>query len=343
MCLYYPGEGYYTSPKEKIGKNGDFYTSANVSGLFGAMIGRQLEEMWNLTGGKEFIVVEYGAGTGMLCHDILDYLKGNRKFYSRLTYCIIEKSPVMREKEKSLLQEKVCWCNSIHELPAFTGCVLSNEVVDNFSVHRVMMRDVLMEIFVDYKEEGFTEVMKPATKELATYFAELNVVLPEDFCTEINLEAIEWIKEIGNCLKKGYVLTIDYGFPSSKLYHPRRCNGTLLCYHKHTLNDQLYKNIGEQDITSHINFSALSHWGYKNDLIPVGFTSQASFLVNLGWQDYLNKTLLQHGDNYQKLRQYSFLKYTLLLDMGQKFNVFIQGKSIPGTKLKGVKDNIAVL
>ena len=342
MCLYYPKYGYYTSLKDKIGMNGDFYTSSSICSVFGAMIGRQLEEMWTLTGKKEFTIVEYGAGTGMLCHDILDYLKAGSTLYSCLNYCIIEKSPVLQEQQKKCLQEKVSWCNSIDDIAGITGCILSNEVIDNFSVYQVVMKDELMEVFVDYKD-SFYEVLKPARQELIDYFSELNVTLPKDFRTEINLEAIEWIKGIAGCLKKGYLLTIDYGFPSSELYSVRRRNGTLLCYHGHTINYQFYNNIGEQDITSHINFSALSHWGSKNGLVPSGFINQASFMVNLGWQDYLNKILLQHCDSYMKFRQYSFLKYTMLLDMGQKLNILIQHKGVPDKRLKGVRYNSACL
>ena len=111
MALYYPGLGYYTNATDKIGKNGDFYTSSNLTPVFGAMIGKQLEEMWRLTGEDNFTIVEYGAGTGMLCHDILNYLHDNSDLYKRVRYAIIEKSGSMREKENTLLHEKVSWYN----------------------------------------------------------------------------------------------------------------------------------------------------------------------------------------------------------------------------------------
>ena len=100
ICLYYRGLGYYTSNRTQLGKEGDFYTSACLTPVFGAMIGRQLEEMWHYLGEGAFTIVEYGAGTGSLCHDILEYLQGNKKMYDELRYCIIEKSPMMRSIEK---------------------------------------------------------------------------------------------------------------------------------------------------------------------------------------------------------------------------------------------------
>ena len=107
MSLYYPELGYYTSIDDKIGKNGDYYTSSDLTSIFGAMIGTQIEEMWEIAGMEPFTIIEYGAGTGLLCHDILEYLKNNTKLYDELNYCIIEKSAVMREKQKKRLHEKV--------------------------------------------------------------------------------------------------------------------------------------------------------------------------------------------------------------------------------------------
>jgi SAM-dependent MidA family methyltransferase len=302
------------------------------------MIGKQLEEMWIITGRKEFAVIEYGAGTGMLCHDILDYCQNIPAFYKCLRYYIIEKSPFMRQKEKEHLTGKVSWINSIRDIGPLTGCILSNELVDNFSVHRVLMEDELMEIFVDHKN-GFVECLMPAQDSLKDYFSVLNVALPRGFSTEINLEAIEWIKEIAGCLKQGFVITIDYGYSSSELYRDCRRNGTLLCYYQHTFNDQLYENIGRQDITAHINFSALSVWGSKNGLNTCGFTRQAFFLLALGWEEYLRKILLERQDDHFNFKQYAFLKYTSLIDMGQKFKILVQGKGVRNVKLKGFTQN----
>jgi len=338
IALYYPEKGYYTSPKNKIGKSGDFYTSSNLTPAFGAIIARQLEEMWEISGGNDFTIIEYGAGTGVLCHDILDYLKNNRKLYDQLNYCIIEKSPVMREKQKTHLHEKVSWHDTIRDISEITGCILSNELLDNFSVHQVVMEDELMEVFVDYKD-GFVELLKPAKKALTDYMAELNVVLPKGFRTEINLEATQWIKEIATSLKKGYVITIDYGYPSNELYSQRRSTGTLLCYNKHTITDDPYLNIGDQDITCHVNFSALCRWGFKNGLICCGLTNQTNFLLALGFKDYLIKTLtLEPGQDMISLaKKEVFLSHTLLVDMGQKFKVLIQSKGIAKQKLSGLK------
>lgn len=336
MSLYYPRLGYYTSKGEKTGTEGDYYTSPYLTPIFGAMIGRQLEEMWEATGKETFTIVEYGAGTGKLCHDILDYLKNNPDFYARLNYCIIEKSLVMRKKEQAYLHENVSWHDTIHDIPEITGCILSNELVDNFAVHRVIMDDELMEIFVDYNN-SFSEVLRPASQELKDYLKELDIVLPKGFQTEINLQATQWITEIAQSLKKGYVITIDYGFPSAELYtHQKRC-GTLICYNKHTINEHPYDDIGNQDITTHVNFSALCHWGLKYGLACCGLTSQANFLLGLGFKEYLRKMATPNENPIKTIQKEALLTQALLLDMGMKFKVLIQQKGNMKKELRGLQ------
>lgn len=340
MCLYYPELGYYTSVHNTIGSNGDFYTSSYLTPAFGAMMARQLEEMCSILGEDVFTVIEYGAGTGLLCIDILNHLKLNNELYDRLHYCIIEKSPAMREIEKANLIrnnicEKVSWHDSIHDIPGITGCVISNELVDNFSVHQVVMNDGLKEVFVDY-DNGFIEQLHPAGHTLSEYMSELNIVLPEGFRCEINLEAIKWINEIAACLKKGYVITIDYGYSAAELFCERHSRGTIVCYHNHTVNDCPYDNIGRQDITSHVNFSALDHWGMKSGLCNCGFTSQAGFLLGLGLNEYLIQTMNQ-SKTLSDLKRNALLKYLLLIDMGDKYKVLIQQKRAPQQALTGLK------
>ena len=335
ISLYYPEIGYYSSARDKIGWNGDYYTSPHLTCLFGEMIAKQLEEMWRIQGSEKFSIVEYGAGTGVLCHNILARLKLNKKLYNQLNYCIIEKSDTMCRKEKKILNEKVSWHNSIQELAPVTGCILSNEVVDNFSVHQVVMTDELMEVFVDFKNDFF-ELLMPASEILKNYLREFKIRLDDNFHTEINLQAIDWIKEIGKALQKGFVLTIDYGFPSFELYNHQRRNGTLLCYYRHRINDCPYINIGEQDITTHVNFSALNHWGLKNGLQCTGFTNQACFLLALGFTEHLRRLEQKEKQAGTTVANVALLN-SLLLDMGTKHKVFIQHKNLSKPQLTGLK------
>lgn len=337
MALYYPGEGYYTSARDKLGEAGDFYTSPYLTALFGGMLAGQLEEMWQKLGCEPFTIVEYGAGTGLLCRDILHRLSANQELYDHLQYYIIEKSDFMREKERRLLPDKVRWINSVDEIASVTGCILSNELLDNFSVHQVLMLDELMEVFVGYENGEFSEELRPASEALKNYLSQLGVTLPRGYRTEINLEATEWIGRISAALKKGFVLTIDYGYPSSVLYSKKE--GTLMCYHEHRTNHNPYNFIGEQDITSHVNFSALDYWGHINGLACCGYTTQTHFLQGLGITSQLQKMeAAELPDVDAAARQQRLWQMrTLLLDMGRKFKVLIQCKGIGKTYLSGMQ------
>jgi SAM-dependent MidA family methyltransferase len=335
MALYHPEHGYYMASREKIGSKGDFYTSCSLGPVFGAMIAKQLVEMWHFSGEEYFTIVEFGAGDGTLCHDILDYFRNYTDLYERLNYVIIEKSPFMREKEKIHLPEKVCWHDRLETVGAFIGCVLSNELVDNFAVHQVVMQDELKEVFIE-ECNGLVEVLRPANAELKAYFEILNVELPIGYRAEVNLEAAAWLENISRYLRKGFVLTIDYGYTSGELYNSRRSRGTLLCYQNHQVNELFYENVGKQDITSHVNFSGLCHWGQQHELSCCGLTSQAEFLLALDFKGYLRQQVNEEKDVLQLALQESRLTRTLLIDMGSKFKVLIQQKGMPAAHLTGL-------
>ena len=335
MALYYPALGYYTSESTKIGKQGDYFTCPQMTPVIGMVLGKQLAEMWRQSGEKYFTIVEYGAGEGYLCYDILQYLQKTSKHYDRLRYCIIEKSGAMRYKQQTRLPANVEWHDTLESVGPVTGCVLSNELVDNFAVHRVVMQQALQEIYLDY-QDGFVEVLQPAGPHLNDYFGELGVQLPNGYQAEVNLEAIDWMKAIGATLKKGYVITIDYGYSSDELYNECRRNGTLICYQKHQLNDNPYAAIGLQDITSHVNFSALRLWGLKHGLSYAGLTNQAAFLLANDFKDCLRKTLTPGQDRLKAVLQEAMLTRTLLLDMGMRFKVLIQHKGMDGKPITGL-------
>lgn len=335
IALYHPGEGYYTAPGEKIGKGGDYFTSPWYTPLFGEMLGKQFEEMWRIMGKGAFTIVEFGAGTGAQCRAILEYLKGFDEFYSQLRYFIIEKN-TLNLQAGVLVNEKVRIINQLGDIKGFSGCVVANEVLDNFPVHQVIMQDRLMEVFVNY-DEGFREVLHPASIELESYFSRQDIKLPGGFRTEVNLHAIEWLKEIASCMEKGFVITIDYGFLANELYAPPRSNGTLRCYHKHRLNDQPFDFIGEQDITAHVNFSALQHWGGQFGLRSCGYSDQSQFLLGLGLTNHLRNIERSMSRDPSSNREDMLHLYKFLSEMGKKFRVLIQQKGMDDPLMSGMQ------
>jgi SAM-dependent MidA family methyltransferase len=331
MALYYPGEGYYTGCCERIGKQGDYYTTPEFSAVFGLLLAKQLEEMWKLMDSSSFTIVEYGAGPGTLCHDILSYFSRDQSLYERLRYCIIEKSPAMVAREKQLLCDKAEWYDRIEDISFETGCILTNEVLDNFAVHEVVMQKELMEVYIDYAD-GFKELLVPAPVELKEYLAELNVTLPAGYRTEINLEALSWLEKNAAALQKGFLLTIDYGFPAHEFYSLSRHQGNLVCYQKHATNTSLYQAVGEQDITAHVNFSALHHWGKRYGLSCCGYTSQAHFLHGLGLVPLLDNLTEKGSTCKERIIQL----YRKIMCMSNKFNILVQQKGVHVPSLSGL-------
>ena len=291
--LYHDPYGYYSSERTKIGKRGDYYTSSSVHPVFGELLCKQIEEMRPIAGGREFTIVEMGAGDGSLSCDILRCAK--RRYpdlYRSLRYVIIEESRRMRETQRQslagegLLNDGVQWTGYSDPLFAqgIAGCFLSNELVDAFPVHIVEKKGGgLQEVFVDFQDNAFTEVLdSPSTLEICRYFDRLGIVLEEGQRGEVNLKAIEWMKWVAKALKKGFVITIDYGYPAEELYAPNKREGTLLCYHRHRIVEDPFMNIGEQDMTTHVDFTTLTKTGEEAGLLTAGFTDQMHFLFGLG-------------------------------------------------------------
>lgn len=299
--LYYPEVGYYTSKSNKIGKQGDFFTSSSLGADFGELLAIQFLEMWKiLDKSSEFTLIEMGAGTGVLASDILNYLKKNYfDFYQSLNYIIIETSSelIKQQQEQLAHHSKISWKSwEDLETNSIVGCFFSNELVDAFPVHQVIVESgKLKEIYVTLSDsENFQEkIDNLSTSELEKYFKLIDVDIlsqnyPDGYRTEVNLAALKWLETISQKLKQGYLLTIDYGYPAQKYYHPQRYQGTLKCYYQHRHHDNPYINIGQQDITAHVDFTALEKHGKLCGLEKLGFTQQGLFLMALGLGDRLS-------------------------------------------------------
>ena len=337
QCLYHPEFGYYTSPRNRIGKEGDFFTSSNVHFLFGRLIARQLEQMWQLLGRGEFTVAEQGAGEGHLCLDILDALAEEfPEFYQTVNYRIAEISPDDQMRQASQLQRhvdagRVTWCR-LEDLQGMQGCFLSNELIDAFPVHRLDKQDgELQEIYVVNSEKGFVEDVRPSNNPaVEAYFKLIGTMLLEGNRAEINLQALSWMETVSKLLHRGFVLTIDYGYPAEELFAPFRRNGTLLCYHKHQTNDNPYQRVGCQDITAHVDFTALQKIGERHGLASLYFGEQYRFLMGLGFLEALVALQMREADPQKAQALRLTLKNLVMPEggMGDSFKVLVQGKGV---------------
>lgn len=340
LALYHPTYGYYTSNKEKFGKKGDFYTSSDVHPVFGKLIARQLEQMWQLLGKGSFTVVEIGAGKGLLCYDILHHIRSEYpEFFEKVNYKIVEVSRNLIERQSNTLkglEEKVSWESFSEEGFSFNpteGCFLSNEFVDSLPVHQVIVEDNrLKEIYVTIKDDLFCETVgELSCPELRDYFKALNIDLKEGQRAEVNLEIVNWLKNTSRYLNRGFVITIDYGHLAEELYSEERYRGTVMCYHEHTTNENPYEKVGNQDITSHVNFSTLMEEGSGFGLSTTGFVRQSNLLIALG---ILNKMNEVQGDTGKLLTMKNLL---LPGGMGDVFKVLIQHKGIERPELIGLR------
>jgi SAM-dependent MidA family methyltransferase len=349
-CLYHPEGGYYCSKKIRIGKEGDYYTGSCVHPLFGYLIAKQFHQMAEILGTETFDVIEMGGGRGFLCKDILDGLSRQApSLYRHLRYFLMEASSQLLEEQKAILCEheragRVFWLDQeLFKNGRFRaeGCFLSNELIDAFPVHRVVLNQgSLNEIYVTQKngrlEEEWGEV---SDKRIFDYFKSMNIVLEEGQKAEVNLQALDWVEKVARCVKKGFVLTIDYGFHAQELYAADRREGTLLCYHQHQTSDNPFERLGEQDITSHVNFTSLIKKGEEVGLHFTGLVPQYRFLIGLG----ILEEMESKGKELPEIEGLGLrlsLKHLIEpeVGMGEVFKVLIQHKGIKKPSLDGLRN-----
>lgn len=341
MCLYHPQYGYYMTSRQRIGRQGDFFTSSSVHALFGRLVARQLRQMWELLGRGEFTVAEQGAGEGHLCLDILDAVAQEApEFYRHLHYRLVEIGPESRSRQGELLarhRQRIDWC-SLAQLAGMQGCFLSNELVDAFPVHMVEKRQgELREVFVVERDGCLGEELRaPSTPALAEHFRWLGTGPLEGNRAEVNLEAPRWMQQVASVVARGFVITIDYGYPAGELYAPFRRNGTLMCYSRHTASDDPYRLAGCQDITAHVDFSALQRAGAPQGLETLWFGEQYRFLLALGFVEALMELQAREVDEQQARAQRLTLKHLIVPDggMGETFKVLVQGKQVGRPQLQ---------
>lgn len=348
--LYHPEYGYYTVNQPQFGAAGDFVTSPYLGSDFGEMLAEQFVQMWEILDyPNPFTLVEMGAGQGLLASDILFYLKKQYpEFYSKINYIICEKSAFLKQQQQKQLKNQlnlnlsIQWCDlETLQNEAIIGCFFSNELVDAFPVHQIMVQNrQLQEIYITVDSEDSTDVKfketigELSTENLTDYFKLIEIDLcspayPEGYRTEVNLMALDWIKTIGSKLNQGFILTIDYGYPAQRYYLPSRCEGTLQCYYQHRHHNDPYINIGKQDLTAHINFTALDRYGEHYNLHSQGFTQQALFLMALGLGDRIAALSQPSEYSVSEVLQRRDCLHSLIDPMGLgNFGVLLQSKGL---------------
>jgi SAM-dependent MidA family methyltransferase len=342
-CLYHPVHGYYSKAESK--RFADYYTSVDVHPIFARLLARQFAEMWESLGRPaEFVLVEAGVGVGRFAAHVLDFCEVKLPaFYDALRYAAVERSASRRQQAMAAAKRHATAgrFTASAEVPAYisAGCFFSNELVDALPVHRMLMDGgALKEILVGFHDGRFVDVVAPlSTCAISEYFAAQGIALRESQHAEAGLEACDWISEIGRRLERGYVLTIDYGHPAAELFDERHMRGTLLAYQNHRASEEFYSSPGEQDLTAHVNFTALETWGKRTGLETAGFTSQTAFLLALGQGDEF-ADLYDEGQTEAERTKARLQLKTLIYPegMGERFQVLIQRKGDVSGRLTGL-------
>lgn len=369
LALYHPQYGYYATNQSGQGIQSDFFTSAHLGADFGELLAMQFAQMWELLDRPyPFTLVEMGAGQGLLVQDIVRYLHRHYfECFSALEYLIVEKSPglvaAQQQRLASLTQswQRLHW-RTWEEIPSesIVGCCFSNELVDAFPVHQVVLQaGQLQEVYVTLAADSAQNdrSLSPqlvettaalSTRRIADYFNLIGVSLQPDryadgYRTEVNLAALDWLSTVADRLRQGYVLTIDYGYPAQRYYSPARSQGTLQCYYQHSYHSDPYLAIGKQDITAHVDFTALERQGERKGLEAIGFTQQGLFLMALGLGDRLAALSQPEPDqSVQEILQRREALHALMSPMGLgNFGVLAQAKGLMRPEQKQLKGLVA--
>ncbi len=335
LALYAPGMGYYSSGATKLGSAGDFVTAPEISSLFGRTVAQQVLQISQQI--KHADILEFGAGSGRLAMDILLELEKSNALPGK--YFILEVSAELRQRQQMLLANKaphlVHLIEWLEQLPAqFTGTILANEVLDAMPVHIVKWHNnKLFERGVTWQSNQFAWQDRPINLAELDHIAsqltpQINPdnLLPYSYVSEINLTAGHFMRSLTSILQQGIILLIDYGFGRSEYYHPQRNQGTLMCHYRHHAHDDPFYLPGLQDITSHVDFSAITQAAEDSGLPLLGYTTQAYFLINCGITAILAQTPAEDTSSF--LPQSSQLQKLISpAEMGELFKVIAFGKN----------------
>ncbi len=338
MALYWPTGGYYAAVSSSA-LAPDYFTAPMAHPAFGALLSLQLEEMWRILGSLDpFVVLEPGAGSHRMAEDITAYAAHLTPAFGRaLRYVAVDRLVAPSHSDGYSLIQTVAAAG----LPfkGVTGCIISNELLDALPVHRVVLHDGrLKEIYVTYRDGRFVEVEDdPSTQALTARLAEEGVTLAEGQRAEVCLAMSAWLQEAAAALERGFVLTIDYGHPAQELYSPQRSQGMLRCYYRHTLSGDPYIRVGRQDITAHVDFTAVAALGARKGMSSQPLVTQAAFLNNLGLRSFIRRLAGSGLDQKERdANRMAMLEMARAGGMGD-FKVLLQSKNVEVSTITGVR------
>lgn len=329
MALYQPGLGYYSGAAQKFGAGGDFVTAPEISSLFGYCVARQAGSL--LDQGCAASILEFGAGTGKLCAQIMENMPGLER------YLILDLSAELKQRQQHYLQSrlsaelfhKIEWLQALPQ--AFDGIVVANEVLDAMPVRLLLKQGDWMERGVGYDGQGFTwQSMVPGKKLLGSIASIEKRLgeLPDDYSSEINLNYGPWLKALTECCNQVAVLIIDYGYEQADYYHPARSRGTLSCHYQHRVHDDPLVYPGLQDITAFVDFDACADAAEASGFRLTGLVNQGQFLLANGLLEEAERRAANSDSVAQLTLSQQVRQLSLPQEMGEKFKVLAVQKNM---------------
>lgn len=336
LALYTPGLGYYSAKNAKFGLSGDFVTAPEISVLFGRTLAKQVMQLFRQIG--KACILEFGAGSGKLALDLLIELEQFDQLPEQ--YFILEISAELQQRQRTLFErnapqllDQITW---LAQLPdQFSGLIIANEVLDAMPTHLVVwQKEALWERGVSVNHQTLSWVDKPLNHdELLIIASQLSTLIEKDapdfvsYLSEISLANRYFIRSLSKILQTGLILLIDYGFGQREYYHPQRSMGTLMCHYRHYAHDDPFYLPGLQDITSHVDFSAITQVAFESNLQLLGYTNQAHFLINCGITELLSSVAVADALKYLPLSN-QLQRLVSPAEMGELFKVIALGKQL---------------
>jgi SAM-dependent MidA family methyltransferase len=326
LALYAPGLGYYSAGAHKFGASGDFVTAPELTPLYGQALARQCSQVLATVNQPQ--ILELGAGSGALALSILQTLQQQDALPEK--YLILEVSADCRNRQQQLFAQQapellpiVTWLDQLPTQP-IEGMIIANEVLDAMPVHKFQLAETLQEYCVSHEQQQLRWHLAPCNN--AQLDKAVHRLMPEQhtpYESEINLALPAWIASLSDCLAQGVILLVDYGFPRSEYYHPQRCMGTIMCHYQQRAHSDPLIFPGIQDITAHVDFTAIAEAADNHGLQIAGYTHQAAFLAGCGIHE-----LLTVNDEQQRARQAQHLQVLMHpSEMGELFKVIALSKS----------------
>lgn len=347
LALYHPEHGYYLAADRRPGRGGDFLTAPEVHPFFGFALAKQIADCWDrLDRPDPFVVREYGAGIGGLAYDIIAGLSTERpELVAALQYQLLEPNPHRREQVMAAMAQvnltnrvSAADLKSVADIEPITGVILANEVADALPVHRLIVRENGMrEAFVEWNQENRTfqeiegEPSDPAFgNPMLENLAAQGITVSDGDRLDVSPAASHWFANAAASLDRGYTIVIDYGYAATELYQGHRLAGTVRAYSSHSVSDNPFRLIGEQDLTAHVDFTALERAGHDAGLVTAGLTTHGAFLASTGLGDLLVQ-LQQQPDTDPAAYYRAQAAIFRLIDPGGmgRFGVLVMAKNAP--------------